>query len=386
MNEAQKCLWETLRESLDSNLSKRTGPISPGQYGPLNGSGLGELFVLSMYVQSVADVLKDRVWLFKRNNLGQNAPEVPSSYTEFRRLAQGRELSYLSFLNDLDWNSTPSRIEASAKSARRLTDFLVEWTKTAKVGEFQLFVQSAARRMTEVVLFERQFSTLRGLGENDSLDRKLLPSSLYRAFDPLDEVFGFAYEENFQVSEAAKQERLYLGSGVGVQTSYATIVEVLEGLNLTKDSLVVDLGSGFGRMGLFCGLWRSDIRFLGYEFVPSRVVMSNAAAVKSGISSRVVFHAQDLSDSRFRIPTAQVYYMYDPFSQVTYRRILKDLIEIGRSREIVVVTKGDAGAWLTEAVTGEGWSSPQILDNGNMLSVNSPGLSGPSKAKSLKIS
>lgn len=190
---------------------------------------------------------------------------------------------------------------------------------------------------------------------------------LYRAFDGLDELLAIDYKENReQVSQHTSVERLYGGGGVGVQTSYSTIFRALHSLQLPLNAHLVDLGSGFGRIGLAAGLWRPDLRFSGYEFVAHRVDISNRAAKRAGIDSRVQFFCQNLSDPTFEIPAADVFYLYDPFSVATYQRVMARLAELGRTRRLIVIAKAGARESFRELVDQGEWLEPTVLDDGTL--------------------
>ena len=190
---------------------------------------------------------------------------------------------------------------------------------------------------------------------------------LYRAFAGLDDVFEIDYRENKEMMPtAARAERLYEGGGRGVQTSYATILKVLARLQLSPGAHLIDLGSGFGRVGLTAGLWREDLRFSGYEYVGHRVAAANASAERAGLSERIRFLEQDLSAPGFEIPAADVYYLYDPFSPETYRHVLARLTKVGRARPITVVAKDAAREAFRQFTSREDWRDPESVDEGSV--------------------
>lgn len=175
----------------------------------------------------------------------------------------------------------------------------------------------------------------------------------YRAFDLIDEALGFDYHvDDGMVSNDV--ERLYEGGGVGVQTSYSTLLTTLQALALVDGQKVIDLGSGFGRMGFAVGLLRPNVIFVGYEYVAHRVDQGNDLAERADLPN-VSFVTQDLSNRDFKIPLANIYYMFDPFNAATYGFVLDQLIEIGRTQKITIATKGRANTWAAEALAKAGW-------------------------------
>jgi hypothetical protein len=193
------------------------------------------------------------------------------------------------------------------------------------------------------------------------------PNSIYRAFDELDQLFGFDYSRDQMMPSIASIERVYAGAGAGVQSSYATILRSFELIPDRATDRWVDLGSGFGRVGLALGLLRPENKFIGFEIVPHRVASANAASFRAGLDRRVKFEARDLSDANFEIPEADVYYMWDPFTRETYRHVLSQLQNFARDRKITVVAKGEAAAWMQEIASEEPlWSSNRTYDGGNL--------------------
>lgn len=218
---------------------------------------------------------------------------------------------------------------------------------------YRAFVTQAVRAMTE----------LRGRAESDAG----LAEILYRAFDSMDDVFDLRYALDLGMkSDPLEPERLYEGAGVGVQTSYSSILCALSHLRLSNGAHLIDLGSGYGRVGMMAGLWREDLRFTGYEYVGHRVDICTASTGRAGLDGRVKFLRQDLADPAFEIPEADAYYLYDPFCESTYRRVLARLGELGHSRPISVVTKANAGNWFPRLVNGDEWGEPEVLDAGTL--------------------
>ncbi len=162
------------------------------------------------------------------------------------------------------------------------------------------------------------------------------------------------------------KERLYEGAGVGVQSGYSTVLTALENLSLKPGDRFIDLGSGYGRVGLVVGLMHPEVNFVGYEYVPHRVKIAADSTERLSMEKHVHFLTQDLSLKEFQIPEAEIYYMYDPFSEDTYGHVLSQLIELAKHRKVMIVTKGNARGWLMDVVRQEGWGEPQEFDSGNL--------------------
>lgn len=254
-------------------------------------------------------------------------------------------LSELEFLHP-DRDAAPTRAEVGAK---------IRYASELSSDDLRTFAEDVIREAS-----------------NFCRDGKHDPHVLYRAFDKIDDVLGLEYSSDTgMVVSPTGTERLYENSGAGVQTSYVTIFNVLDHLNLPKGAHLVDLGSGFGRVGLVTGLWREDLRSTGYEYVEHRVKASRASADRAGISSRVQFFTQDLSDEQFEIPSADAYYLYDPFSAGTYEHVFAQIEKISQRRPVVIIAKGGARAAFLKCVDGSRWSEPVSRDENTLMVFHS---------------
>jgi hypothetical protein len=191
--------------------------------------------------------------------------------------------------------------------------------------------------------------------------------SLYRTFDSIDEMFNLTYTEDLGMKTNMRTgERLYEGAGVGVQSGYSNLLTALYFLSPEPGARIIDLGSGYGRLGFVVGLMRPDMDFIGYEFVKHRVDISNKTVSEMQLGEHVHFYEQDLSNKHFKIPEAEIYYLYDPFCEETYKYVLSQLVEISRKQKICIVTKGNARPWLMEVAEQNHWPDCQQLDSGNL--------------------
>lgn len=264
-------------------------------------------------------------------------------------------------------SSSPAQRLADAFYAMSEREFLSPYEKFPQQREaVQRLIEQAQRLgADEFRVFSRELiQAISVYCHTDSFNQ----GALYRAFDRLDDVLEIDYRETSQMMpKHGAAERLYEGGGTGVQTSYSTIVRVLERLNLGESAHLVDLGSGFGRVGLATGLWREDLRFSGYEYVGHRVAASNTAAARAGVNGRVQFIEQDLSDLSFQIPAAHAYYLYDPFSVSTYERVFARIAELGRGQSVTVIAKAGARQGFQRCVDSREWHEPESVDEGTIL-------------------
>ena len=119
----------------------------------------------------------------------------------------------------------------------------------------------------------------------------------YRAFDkPVD---------------TSNRKKHYKGSQVWIglhpqtlQTPYSDIYGALSELQTYKPTSLVDLGAGYGRVGLVSSILDPRISFIGVEILKERCVEATRIFTKFGLSNC-------LADPNFDIPQADVYFIYD---------------------------------------------------------------------------
>lgn len=312
----------------------------------LTPDGLACLFADASFLISVLPAIEDL-----RNSTGDDA-QIASLLNE----AFSAELAPIAYLQ-------PILTDVSRASKKRLMSAsaqVIKSVRNAAAGikskrAFELFAETAMEQINRFVLLEA------------SHPERIVSYSLYRAFDEMDALLGIDYAaEATMRTNLSSQERLYEGAGVGVQTSYMSLLLALKDCGAQTGASFIDLGSGYGRAGLVVGLLRPDMNFTGYEFVPHRVAASRIAAERAGVSERVRYFAQDLADSEFEIPFADIYFMFDPFTQETYRHVFAQIKNMGRTRAVTVVAKGHASTWFSEAIKGEPWSNRAACDEGTI--------------------
>ncbi len=319
-------------------------------FSKLSTLDIASLFVSSLFLRGVLKPLIDEDWL--RQNRG--GPHFHDPRTQQMRL----ELRPLSFLEN----------EIVGASSRDLKTYFNRTTHLIHVLVSCIQVEST-ERFREIATQAMRLMDARSR-ELDAIPHNAFSEAMYRAFDEMDEVLGIHYDLDLQMaSDPAQRERLYEGAGIGVQTSYSSILLALDRAHISPNARVLDLGSGYGRVGFVIGLLRPDISFTGYEYVDHRVVDSNIVARRAGLA-RVDFETRDLSS--FALPDADVYYMYDPFSRDTYATVLNQLIRAGQKKEITVITKGRANTWVREALDQHGWTIDETCDSGTVCLFRSP--------------
>lgn len=329
---------------------KKSFAIAEPSFVEASTSDLAEVFVDVSFLETAVAFLGDEQWLHQE----QKPLDIETALFK-------NELLPLSYLQEVLVLSSKKDQQRMRQRSAHLQGRVLAEIKSRSNGDKKKFLIKALHKMSGLFGFETR------LQYEKKSQGTHLGFSLYRTFDGLDAIFELNYEADLGMKQDMKmRERLYEGAGVGVQSGYSTVLTALANLSLKPGDRFIDLGSGYGRVGLVVGLMHPEVDFIGYEFVPHRVQIAQHTAQSLAMEEHVNFFTQDLSSKDFKIPEAEVYYLYDPFSAETYGHVLDQLTTLSREKKIIIVTKGNARGWLMDIVRQEGWISPQEFDGSNL--------------------
>lgn len=124
-----------------------------------------------------------------------------------------------------------------------------------------------------------------------------------------------------------------------LQTPYSECYRILQLLKIRPYQHIIDLGAAYGRMGIVVGGLFIKNSFTGYEYVKARVDEGNRVYQELGFS-RCKLLEQDLFDTAFALPEADVYFIYD-YGQVEHiDHTLRQIEAIAHKRPVKVVVRG----------------------------------------------
>lgn len=129
------------------------------------------------------------------------------------------------------------------------------------------------------------------------------------------------------------------------QTPYVELRNILEILKSYSPRHIVDLGCAYARMAFVMARHYPEMTFTGYELESLRVDEANRVLSLLGHSNVNVI-AADLSSTNFRLPAADVYFIFDYGSETAVKKTLEDLKKIAQNQSIIVVARGRLSRFL----------------------------------------
>lgn len=117
-----------------------------------------------------------------------------------------------------------------------------------------------------------------------------------------------------------------------IQTPYVELLRVCEKLNLSSGQKVVDLGAGYGRLGLVLAEFYPEVQFQGIEYVSERV----AEGKRMGVN----LIEGDLTHPDYIPDEADHFFIYD-FGKVPHiRSLLQKLSDLADRKKFTVTGRG----------------------------------------------
>lgn len=123
-----------------------------------------------------------------------------------------------------------------------------------------------------------------------------------------------------------------------LNTSYHDFRTILKYLNLESDKKIIDLGCGYGRMGLLIGKEFPHLKFEGFEYWPHRLEPALRASIQHRMKN-VTFKVRDLLDTSYAFPKGDVYFVYLMSSSPTCMEELFSRIHEVSHPETIIITR-----------------------------------------------
>lgn len=132
-----------------------------------------------------------------------------------------------------------------------------------------------------------------------------------------------------------------------ILTPYEELVLLCRHLNPKAGEHLVDLGAGYGRLGLILHELYPESFFTGYELVSERVA-EGKRIFKKWNCERATLITQDLTSPSFSLPEADHYFIYDYGKVAHIRQTLKQLEVLADTKKFKVIARGKGTQSLIE--------------------------------------
>jgi hypothetical protein len=132
-----------------------------------------------------------------------------------------------------------------------------------------------------------------------------------------------------------------------ILTPYHELVQMCHHLKPGVGQHMVDLGAGYGRMGLVLHELHPGVTFAGYELVPERVNEGNRVFEERGCTNATLF-TQDLTETSFELPEADFYFLYDYGKTEHIRQTLRELEKLSEKKNFKVIARGKGSRSIIE--------------------------------------
>lgn len=174
----------------------------------------------------------------------------------------------------------------------------------------------------------------------------------------LDKILGFhiprieqkllkKYRPYYQMQDESNKKKHFAGTQTWIglhpqvlQTPYGEIYHFLSFFTAISPKKIVDLGAGYGRVGIVMQALFPDAEFLGLEILDVRINEALRIFERLGIKN-CAMENKNILDEDFVIPQADIYFIYDFSGPDDVRVILNQLAANILQRRFFIVAKGE---------------------------------------------
>lgn len=125
-----------------------------------------------------------------------------------------------------------------------------------------------------------------------------------------------------------------------LQTPYSEILDFLSYLVPFGPQKIIDLGAGYGRVGIVLNALIPNCQFVGYEILPQRFKEARRMFERLELTDCEMRSDNIIADD-FTLPSADAYFIYDFSDPHDLRTLLDQLSEKIHNEEFFVIAKGD---------------------------------------------
>lgn len=150
-----------------------------------------------------------------------------------------------------------------------------------------------------------------------------------------------------------------------LQTTYNEIYDVLNYLQQFNISKIIDIGAGYGRIGIAMNAFFENCEFEGYEIVKERYNEGRRVFTYLNYKNCYMYNKNVLLPE-FSFPEGDVYFMYD-FSEIEDLSYILDQILLKMcDKKYFMITKGDRLKHLMSGRYKEFWANNSYKEFGEL--------------------
>ena len=150
-----------------------------------------------------------------------------------------------------------------------------------------------------------------------------------------------------------------------LQTPYCDIYEALSLIKNLKIKHVVDIGAGYGRVGVVLSVLYPNAKFTGYEIVKQRQMEGNRVFKKLGVNNSEI-ELKNVLDLDFDLPEAEIYFIYDFSEQEDIFQVLQTLSLKTQNKIFYLITRGDRVDYLMKHKFKHVWRLHMSLNSSDL--------------------
>lgn len=149
-----------------------------------------------------------------------------------------------------------------------------------------------------------------------------------------------------------------------LQTPYSEISHFLSYFVKYKPKKIIDLGAAYGRIGLVMNAIIPDSTFIGYEILDVRFKEAKRM-IKYLSLDNCEMRNENILDKNFKLPKADVYFIYDFSDSIGLHIILSRLAKKISKERFFIVAKGDGVRTIIQLKFPEFWSTHGVIHKKN---------------------
>lgn len=145
-----------------------------------------------------------------------------------------------------------------------------------------------------------------------------------------------------------------------LQCSYHDIKTIVDTIKIKPHQTIVDLGAGYGRIGIYLHFFHPQSHFLGIELVEERVHEANRIYQSLGMDEQKKMIVGDLSQLS-ELPEGEIFFIYDFGSQ---EHLLKIINLLKATKGKILIVKGEIchRLMMKDSEWGEGFKIKRLDD------------------------